>query len=258
MKTVCVQTVGKGNVIKMKQKKTEDSIKRTAKPSVRKVGTMLGSGALAVLMIGTVSIFALTSGNNEAQKDTKAAITNTKTTSVTEAETERDETYTSMNTVTWRKAGISEYKMAQAESETTTSAKATTTKKTETTKNAAKETKVNNVTMVATEIVNVREKADKNSEIEAIVAADEEVIVTAETSDGWYKVTYGDYSGYVMKDYLKKAEVTTTSAAKSETTTAAKKSETKRLRQQRLRQQSLKQKRQKQRKQQHQARTVLL
>lgn len=54
MKTVCVQTVGKGNVIKMKQKKTEDSIKRTAKPSVRKVGTMLGSGALAVLMIGTV------------------------------------------------------------------------------------------------------------------------------------------------------------------------------------------------------------
>ena len=47
MKTVCVQTVGKGNVIKMKQKKTEDSIKRTAKPSVRKVGTMLGSGALA-------------------------------------------------------------------------------------------------------------------------------------------------------------------------------------------------------------------
>ena len=96
MKTVCVQTVGKGNVIKMKQKKTEDSIKRTAKPSVRKVGTMLGSGALAVLMIGTVSIFALTSGNNEAQKDTKAAITNTKTTSVTEAETERDETYTSM------------------------------------------------------------------------------------------------------------------------------------------------------------------
>ena len=117
--------------------------------------------------------------------------------------------------------------MAQAESETTTSAKATTTKKTETTKNAAKETKVNNVTMVATEIVNVREKADKNSEIEAIVATDEEVIVTAETSDGWYKVTYGDYSGYVMKDYLKKAEVTTTSAAKSETTTAAKKSETK-------------------------------
>lgn len=107
--------------------------------------------------------------------------------------------------------------------------------------------------MVATEIVNVREKADKNSEIEAIVATDEEVIVTAETSDGWYKVTYGDYSGYVMKDYLKKAEVTTTSAAKSETTTAAKKSETKRLRQQ-----SLKQKRQKQRKQQHQARTVLL
>ncbi len=165
---------------------------------------MLGSGALAVLMIGTVSIFALTSGNNEAQKDTKAAITNTKTTSVTEAETERDETYTSMNTVTWRKAGISEYKMAQAESETTTSAKATTTKKTETTKNAAKETKVNNVTMVATEIVNVREKANKNSEIEAIVATDEEVIVTAETSDGWYKVTYGDYSGYVMKDYLKR------------------------------------------------------
>ena len=50
MKTVCVQTVGKGNVIKMKQKKSEDSIKRTAKPSVRKVGTMLGSGALAVLI----------------------------------------------------------------------------------------------------------------------------------------------------------------------------------------------------------------
>lgn len=231
MKTVCSQTVGKGNVIKMKQKKTEDSIKRTAKPSVRKVGTMLGSGALAVLMIGTVSIFALTSGNNEAQKDTKAAITNTKTTSVTEAETERDETYTSMNTVTWKKAGISEYEMAQAESETTTSAKATTKKKTETTTNAAKETKVDNVTMYATEIVNVRAKADKNSEIEAIVAADEEVIVSAETSDGWYKVTYGDYSGYVMKDYLKKAEVTTTAETEKKTesettTTAAKKSET--------------------------------
>lgn len=214
VKTVCLQTVGKGNVIKMKQKKTEDSFKSSAKPSVRKVGTMLGCGALAVLMVGTVSIFGLTGNSVKAQKDTKAAITNTKTTSVTEAETERDETYTSMNTVTWKKAGISEYEMAEVQSETTTVT--TTAEKKKTTTTAAKETKVDSVKMYATEIVNIRQKADKNSEIAAILDAEDEVVVSAETSDGWYKVTYGDYSGYVMKEYLTKTVPESVKAAQTE------------------------------------------
>ena len=221
MKTVCLQTVGKGNVIKMKQKKTEDSFKRSAKPSVRKVGTMLSCGAMAVLMVGTVSIFGLTSDNKKAQKDTKAAITNTKTTSVTEAETERDETYTSMNTVTWKKAGISEYEMAEVQSETTTAA-STTKKKTETTTSAAKETKIDSTKMYATDIVNIRTKADKNADIAATLTTDDEVVVSAETSDGWYKVTYGEYAGYVMKEYLTNtvpASVKAQSETKTETTT---------------------------------------
>lgn len=174
---------------------------------------MLGCGALAVLMVGTVSIFGLTGNSVEAQKDTKAAITNTKTTSVTEAETERDETYTSMNTVTWKKAGISEYEMAEVQSETTTAA---TTAEKKTTTTAAKETKIDSVKMYATEIVNIRQKADKNSEIAAILTTDDEVVVSAETSNGWYKVTYGDYSGYVMKEYLTKTVPESVKAAQTE------------------------------------------
>lgn len=221
-----LRTVGKGNVIKMKQKKTVDAGRKAARPSIRKVGTMLGSGALCVLAIGTISICGMVNQNRvetAAQNDTTAAAV---TTTTTEKVTERQDTVTSHDTVTWRKASINEYEIAEVETTTTT---AETETETSTTTEKVTEKKLDNVEYVSNEIVNLREKADKNSDVVAILDKGDSVIATAETSNGWCAVTYGNYQGYIMKQYLTKVEnteTTTTTTTTAATTTTAKKTTT--------------------------------
>ncbi len=208
----------------MKQKKTGDASRKAAKPSIRKVGTMLGSGALCVLTIGTISVCGLVGQvrDTENSKETKAA--EVTTTTVTER---TENTYTALDTVNWRKASINEYELAQVVStkaETTTKASETTTEKTTTSK-AADET-LDNVKLYATDIVNLRAKADKSSDVLAILDRDDEVIASRKTSDGWYAVKYGETEGYVMAEFLTE---TVPESAKTETaaTTTAQKTETK-------------------------------
>ena len=216
------KAVGKGNVIKMKQKKTVDAGK-IAKPSIRKVGTILGSSAMCVLAIGTISVCGLISKNADeslVQEDTKAAVTTTTTT-----EAERFNTYTTLDTVAWRKASINEYEFAEVQktSATTAAKTAETTKKTE----KVTEKKLNNVVMYTTEIVKLRKSPDSNSEAVAILALDDKVRATAELSSGWYAVTYDDYSGYIKKDYLtKEVPESVKKAEKAKETTQTKKQTT--------------------------------
>lgn len=223
------KTVGKGNVIKMKQKKTVDAGK-IAKPSIRKVGTILGSSAMCVLAIGTISVCGLISKNADeslVQEDTKAAVTTTTTT-----EAERFNTYTTLDTVAWRKASINEYEFAEVQkTSATTSAKtAETTKKTE----KVTEKKLNNVVMYTTEIVKLRKSASSSAEAVATLALDDKVRATAELSSGWYAVTYDNYSGYIKKEYLtkeipesvKKAEKAKETSKTEKQTTAATTSKT--------------------------------
>lgn len=209
----------------MKQKKTVDASRQAAKPSIRKVGTMLGSGALCVLTIGTISVCGLVGQvrDTDNSKETKAA--EVTTTTVTER---TENTYTALDTVNWRKASINEYELAQTVSATAeTQAAASETKKTEktTTTTKAADEKLDNVKLYATDIVNLRAKADKSSEVLAILDKDDQVIASRKTADGWYAVKYGETEGYVMAEFLTK---TVPESAKTEavTTTTAKKTET--------------------------------
>lgn len=223
----------KGNVIKMKQKRSRAAKQNTAKPSVRKVGTMLGSGAICVLTVGMISVIGLL-GNNDAKdlgKGKRAANVNT-------AETEREEcAYTALDTVTWRKASINEYEIAEVSAkekknasdaeektsgtETTTSA---TEKKTETEKEEKKdaevskaeaessaetkkaENKINKIAKTSLYVesaVNLRSEPSKSAAVIEVIDADEEVVVDGCTVDGiWYSVKHGNSKGYALTEYF--------------------------------------------------------
>lgn len=213
----------------MKQKITVDAGKKTAKPSIRKVGTILGSGALCVLTIGTISVCGLvnkSSDTNKIQSETKAAATTTITT------TERTSTYTTLDTVAWRKASINEYDIAQTQATTSqTKAKKTSSVTTE----KITEKNIKNKSMYATEIVKIRVRPNADAEACATLAQDDKVTVTAQTSNGWFAVTYDDYKGYVKADYLtskvpasakKSTKKSTTSKKVVTTAVAAKKAVT--------------------------------
>lgn len=201
----------------MKQKITVDAGKKTAKPSIRKVGTILGSGALCVLTIGTISVCGLINQNadtSKIQSETKAAATTTMTT-----KTERNSTYTTLDTVAWRKASINEYDIAQTQA----TASQTTAKKTSAvTTEKITEKKINNKSMYATEIVKIRVRPSFDADACATLAQDDKVTVTAQTSNGWFAVTYDDYKGYVKEDYLTKKVPASVKKAKKKTTTSQK------------------------------------
>lgn len=207
-------------MIKMKQKKTVDASCKAAKPSIRKVGTMLGSGALCVLTIGTISVCGLVGQvrDTENSKETKAA--EVTTTTVTER---TENTYTALDTVNWRKASINEYELAQTVSTTAETKAKTSEKKTEKTTSKAADEKLDNVKLYAADIVNLRADADKSSEVLAVLDKDDEVIASEKTSDGWYAVKYGETEGYVMAEFLTEAVPESAKTEAVTTTTTAKK-----------------------------------
>lgn len=212
----------------MKQKKTVDANRKVAKPSIRKVGTMLGSGALCVLTIGTISVCGLISQVRESDADSKETKAAEVTTTTTTTERKEEDTYTALDTVTWRKASANEYEIVEVVSAETTS-KASETKKTEKKTTAAADEKLDSIKLYASDIVNLRTKNDKNSEVLAVLDRDDEVTASAKTANGWYKVSYGDISGYVMEEYLTekvpesaKAETTAAQTTTAATTTSKK------------------------------------
>ena len=215
-------------MIEMKQKRSRAAKRKGAKPSVRKVGTILGGGALCVLMVGTISVCGLLSQKTGAKTDKE-----TKTANVNTTETARDEgAYTALDTVTWRKASINEYEFAEvsapetrkvteaeskkdpSETETTTSAtekkdetKAETVKA-ETDKAAGEKTdiKIKSISktfLYAASPVNLRKLPDKSAESLEMLDTDTRVVVDGCTEDGvWYSVRHGKITGYAMAEYF--------------------------------------------------------
>lgn len=217
----------------MKQTRSVEGTKRNAKPSIKKVGTMLGAGALTVLMLGTVSVFGLT-GTEITGNETKPA-TEGKTSAVATADEERttetETMATSSAAVSWWKAGVEEYDLVEAQTTTaaSTTAKKTTTTKASTTKKKTETTaakvKSVNKTLYVTEPVNMRLGPSKDYDVVVVMDTDSAVECTELVGDEWYKVSYNGYEGYCMAEYLtaeKPAETTAaTTTAKKTTTTKA-------------------------------------
>lgn len=223
-------------MILMKQTRSVEGIKRNAKPSIKKVGTMLGAGAMTVLMLGTVSVFGLT-GTEITGRETKPA-TEGKTSAVATADEERttetETMATSSAAVSWWKAGVEEYDLVEAQTTTaasTTAKKTTTTTKAATTKKNAETTtttaniKSVNKTLYVTEPVNMRVGPSKDYDVVIVMDTDSAVKCSELIDDEWYKVSYNGYEGYCMAEYLtaeKPAETTAaTTTAKKTTTTKA-------------------------------------
>lgn len=105
---------GKGNVIKMKQKKTLEGKKQCAiKTSIRKTGTMLGAVILCVFTIGAISAMSVI-GDSEV-------ISGKETTS---AQTERVTEISGK--IDWKKASINEYDLVDKAVKVTSAAPKTT------------------------------------------------------------------------------------------------------------------------------------
>ena len=208
----------------MKQKRSRAAKRNSAKPSVRKVGTLLGSSALCILTVGTISVCGLLGSNAGAgadtDKETKAANVNT-------TDTARDEgAYTALDTVTWRKASINEYefaevsapeteKVTEAEKKTSSSGTETTTSakekksgketvKAETKKKTENKVKSISKTFLYVESpVNLRAEPSKRAEAIEVLDTDTRVVVDGCTDDGvWYSVRHGEIKGYAMAEYF--------------------------------------------------------
>ena len=233
-------------MILMKQKQSVEGVKLSAKPSIKKVGTMLGAGAMAVLTIGAVSVFGIANRSDIPGKETETA-TECKTSAVQTSAEEREPVVTTASsaTISWWKAGVEEYDFVEKASATTTTTKKTTTTTTtttaeETTTTTAKKTAVKAIDskiMYAAEELNMRKGPSKNNEVITVLPVGAKVNCTGKTDDGWYRVEYNGTTGYCMAEYLtskkpavKTTKITTTtakattavaSAAKKTTTSAA-------------------------------------
>jgi spore germination cell wall hydrolase CwlJ-like protein len=208
----------------MKQKRSRAAKRNSAKPSVRKVGTLLGSSALCVLTVGTISVCGLLGRNAGAEaeigRETKAANVNT-------TDTARDEgAYTALDTVTWRKASINEYEFGEVSAPETTAVteagKKTSSSRTETTtsateKKTSKESvkaeteqktknKVKSISKTFLYVespVNLRAEPSKSAEALEVLDTDTRVVVDGCTDDGvWYSVRHGEIKGYAMAEYF--------------------------------------------------------
>ena len=229
----------------MKQTKSSEGVKAQVKTvSAKKVFAAFGL-VLTAAAIGAVAIYGVSRSNRLETTDSVEAVATTAsavTTAAPEADKEEDVEYS--ETVTWWKAGVEDYDFAevtQAETTaattkkttaategsktvTTTTAAAKTTKKTTAKKTTVEE--ISGLKVYATAAVNVRSDADTSSEKLGTLAPDTGVSVTGKTSNGWYRIKYGDKTGYVTAEYFttdKPAAVTTTAAAAkaAKTTTAA-------------------------------------
>ena len=71
---------------------------------------------------------------------------------------------------------------------------------------------------VNTETLNLRKEASTNSEVLTLLNEGTKVEIVLE-EEGWYKVTYKDYTGYVSKDYIKISETASSTSSNTTATT---------------------------------------
>ena len=226
----------------MKQKDTVEGVSRklnvfelNGKTFFKGLGAKLSIAIAGVLAVGAVSITALADYEGIAASD---ANTNASTTTT---RNNQSEATTASATMSWWKAGVSEYDLTQTEEITelvttvkeASSDKATTVKERKTvketatvatrTKNSAaakekkaaqkvnKNTKSKVVNTTATTVIDVlyvqedvklRKEPDTSSDVIKIVKQGDKVNVTGEEVNGFYPVKAGKNSGYIMTSYL--------------------------------------------------------
>lgn len=183
---------------------------------------MLTGGALCVLTIGTISLCGMVGSKvGSAQSKETAAEVNETTTVNERTQPDSEGTYTTIDTVAWRKASINEYEFAEVSAVGTTTAATTSekaTKKTTTTDSADEtgktttkaETKVagyiepmSSQVYYAKSPVNFRADSKKSAEVLEVLDTGDSVVVDGVSSDGiWYSVQHGKVKGYAMAEYF--------------------------------------------------------
>lgn len=239
-------------MIEMKQKGTVEGVSRklnefelNGKTFFKGLGAKLSIGLAGALAIGAISLTAL--ADNEAILTSDA---NTEASTTTTQINQTQATTTESATMSWWKAGVSEYDLTQTEEATekvtaaekssgkTTAVrekdtvKATATVAARTKKSAVnkekstakkdnKKTNTKSVNKKTTTIIDnlyvqedvkLRKEPNTSSDVIKIVSQGTKVIVTGEEENGFYPVKVGSKSGYIMASYLgsKPTKVTTT------------------------------------------------
>lgn len=77
----------------------------------------------------------------------------------------------------------------------------------------AASTRVGKVTATS---LRLRKKASTDAEVKTLIAEGKKVTILDESIDGWYKVSYKSYTGYVSADYVKASTVYTYAESKEE------------------------------------------
>lgn len=93
------------------------------KPAIRRTCKLLGAAGLLALTIGTIGIFAV-SGDSIQTSDVKPAEESSVTQVQTTTSATTQQTFTTSEQISWRKAGIYEYEIADPQQTTTTTTSA--------------------------------------------------------------------------------------------------------------------------------------
>lgn len=235
----------------MKQKGTVEGVSRklnvfelNGKTFFKGLGAKLSIGLAGVLAIGAISLTALADNEGIAASDA-----NTGASTTTTQNNQTEATTTASATMSWWKAGVSEYDLTQTEeatevvttaaekssSKTTAVKERSTVKETATvaagtkknaetkekktaktdnkkTKSANRKTTTIIDNLYVQEDVKLRKGPSTSSDVIKIVSQGTKVTVTGEEKNDFYPVKVGSKSGYIMASYLgsKPTKVTTT------------------------------------------------
>lgn len=186
-----------------------------AKPSVRKTRTMFTGSALCLLTIGTISLCGML-GDKVGQSvggDTAAQVD--ETTTVTEStQPDSEGTYTTTDTVAWRKASINEYEFAEVSAvgakNSDKAEKKSENDKTAEDGSSSAETKAGSyIEPISSQVyyvkspVNFRTDSRKSAEVLEVLDTGDSVVVDGVSTDGvWYSIQHGKVKGYAMAEYF--------------------------------------------------------
>lgn len=223
--------------------------------SKKKIGAVIAACAVLALSLSTIGMFGLSNRGAQATvdtTDTTASDSKTNATVVTD-EVAKGENSAVVGTISWWKAGVEEYDFINIDEdmmattttttttttvtttpapETTTTAPETTTTVTTTTpppttttvtttekKPEYTEEEIEKVTFYLTTNVNLRKGPGTSFDKITTLKKDTAVTAFAKVSNGWYKVKFGDMTGYIIDDYLTKTKPVTTTTTTTTTTT---------------------------------------
>lgn len=227
----------------MKQKGTIEGVSRklnvfelNGKTFFKGLGAKLSIGLAGVLAIGAISLTALADNEGVATSDA-----NTGASTTTTQNNQTEATTTASATMSWWKAGVSEYDLTQTEEATElvttvakkSSSRTTTVKERSAVKETAtvaagtkkssagkekktaekdnKKTKSKSVNKKTTTIIDnlyvqedvkLRKEPNTSSDVIKIVSQGTKVIVTGEEENDFYPVKVGSKLGYIMASYL--------------------------------------------------------